>query len=344
MERFDPISVIESAYRFDCPEREWMSGILQTVRPAWDQGRGVAMFDMRLDEQGMPDIGTTVCKGGLAEHFDEVIRAMNASIGQARVDLAYRKQFVYATLSERMKPMYPDFRDDPIYRKHAHPYGVYDFAAAQIADPTGTMLFLGAPLPEVAETSQQARKNWARIVAHVAAAYRLRQRALPTGIESEDVHAILDPAGRVLHLDDTFLERDSSRDSLEHAAEAIGRARSGMRRTAPEHAVRLWTALVDGQYSLVRHEDTDGKSYLLARKNDPEAAGPKGLDQRERQIASFAAMGHSDELIAYELGLDPELVATQLDNALTKLNLDSRAQLSQLWQMLQAGQSPAAMQ
>jgi DNA-binding CsgD family transcriptional regulator len=334
---FDPISVIESSYRFDLGERSWMDGILTAVRPALDEGVGVAMFDARLDAYGQPRIGMTVSQGEVADHFDDVVRAMTVSLDDEQIEMAYRRKAVYATLSERMKPVLEDFREDPVYQKYAHPHGVYDFRTAQIADPSGTMLILGAPLTDVATTSEDERAHWARIAAHIAAAYRLRRDAEFAGPDSADVEAVLDPDGRLLHVGEQVQDPESTRDSLEVAAEAIGRARGRMRDTAPDRALRLWRALVEGRYSLVEYEDNDGARYMLARRNEPHAERPAVLNQQQRQIIQFAALGHSDALIAYELGLDPEHVAIQLEAALSKLNLKTRDQLTQIFQLLDPG-------
>jgi DNA-binding NarL/FixJ family response regulator len=54
---------------------------------------------------------------------------------------------------------------------------------------------------------------------------------------------------------------------------------------------------------------------------------PRALTERERVIAHLAALGKTNKLIAYELGLSPSTVATHLATALRKLGLRSRTQL-----------------
>lgn len=337
MESYDPISTVEAVYRLDVSDREWMSGILRTIRREWDDGFGVGMFDVRIGDDGLPEIGTTVFEGELGDTFDPVVRAMNASLDQAQVEHSYRREHVFGTLSERMKEVRPDFREDPVYREYAHPHGVYDFLATKVADPSGTMLLMGAPLEEIRTTTESERAKWSRVAAHVAAGFRLRLRGLPNDTESSDVDAVLSSEGHLLHLDSSVLDADASRESLERAAEDIGRARAGMRQTEPYRALELWQALVDGRYTLVEHIDTDGQTYLLARRNDPKTETPAALDQRARQIVQYAALGHSNPLIAYELGFDEEVVSTVLDEALSTLNLDSRDALVQLRQTLERG-------
>jgi DNA-binding CsgD family transcriptional regulator len=89
--------------------------------------------------------------------------------------------------------------------------------------------------------------------------------------------------------------------------------------------------LATGRWSLVDHFDTDGRRYLVAHRNDPPLDSPNALTLPERQIAGYAAMGHSNKLIAYELGLAESTVATHLDAASLKLGVRSRADLARLF-------------
>jgi len=52
-----------------------------------------------------------------------------------------------------------------------------------------------------------------------------------------------------------------------------------------------------------------------------------GLTLRERQIAGYAAMGHSNKLIAYELGVSESTVATHLSTAAQKMGVRTRVEL-----------------
>lgn len=188
---------------------------------------------------------------------------------------------------------------------------------------------------EIRTLSVAEKRIWARVVAHTAAAHRLRRDTATVGLETDTADTVLDSSGQLLHVESCDAP-DVHRDALERAAEAIGRARGRMCHNHPYEALEIWKALINGRYSLVEYEDTDGTRYLLARRNAPSAAEPAALDQRERQIVQYAVMGHSDALIAYELGLPADEVSATIERALGKLGLDSRAQLVGLWEMLQA--------
>jgi DNA-binding NarL/FixJ family response regulator len=85
--------------------------------------------------------------------------------------------------------------------------------------------------------------------------------------------------------------------------------------------------MVHGEWTLVDHADTDGKRFLLAKRNLPGVRDLAALTKRERQVASYAACGLSLKQIGYELGLSVSTVSAQLKSGLRKLRLTSRTDL-----------------
>src|SRR3954469_23827982 len=102
-------------------------------------------------------------------------------------------------------------------------------------------------------------------------------------------------------------------------------------------ATTLWRDLLSGRWSIIRHFERNGRRFLLARRNDPRAPGFAPLTSQERQIAGYAALGHSSKLIAYELGLAPSTVAERLQLAISKLGIRSRSELIQLFSSWSTG-------
>lgn len=100
-----------------------------------------------------------------------------------------------------------------------------------------------------------------------------------------------------------------------------------MRRRLPDDAVAEWKGLIAARWSLVDHFDTDGKHYLVARRNGPEARGLGALTERERQVAAAASLGRSNKLIAYELGIADSTVRVLVARAMAKLGFSSRKEL-----------------
>jgi DNA-binding NarL/FixJ family response regulator len=125
-------------------------------------------------------------------------------------------------------------------------------------------------------------------------------------------------------------------EGVEHAArEELRRAVAELERTRGDGdtvpTIAEWTGLVAARWTVVEHFESDGQRYLLARRNDPAVHGLSVLTERERQVASFAVLGHSSKLIAYELGLADSTVRVLLHRACRKLGVQAPARLADVW-------------
>jgi DNA-binding CsgD family transcriptional regulator len=159
------------------------------------------------------------------------------------------------------------------------------------------------------------------LAAHVEHAYRLRNAI--QNRSSNEARAVLSPEGKLLHAEpDAVLEAPSLTQAVKESEKARGR----LRQLAPEKAVQTWKALVKGQWSVAEQVESDGKRLLLAFENAPATPALR-LSPQEQRVVSYAALGHSQKYIAYELGLSPSSVSRYLSNALQKLRLKSRQEL-----------------
>lgn len=102
----------------------------------------------------------------------------------------------------------------------------------------------------------------------------------------------------------------------------------------PERAVEAWRALTSGRWSVLDHFDRDGRRYYVARANAPEVGERAGLSERELQVVRAMALGHSNKLIAYELGLHPSTVSGHIASAGRKLGASTRLDLMQRARLL----------
>ena len=136
-----------------------------------------------------------------------------------------------------------------------------------------------------------------------------------------------------IHFDEPLVLKDESTSRrpgftlLSEAGRGMDRSRGRMRRTDPEDALLHWRALVEGRWSLVEQIDRDGKRLLLARKNPSELPEPSTLTLIEQQVAGYAALGHTNKYIGYEVGIAPSTVTKHLQLAMRKLRFRSRAEL-----------------
>ena len=202
--------------------------------------------------------------------------------------------------------------------------GIADAAVVNATDPSRLGIMFVAPAATRRRWSPREVHRWQRIAAHVAAGHRLCR--LRPHLLGADAHprpeAILRPDGRLEHAE-VSARSEPARAALSRGALALDRARGPFRRKDADAALDLWEALLAGRWSLIEHFDSDGRRYLLAHRNDPDAPDMRSLTLRERQVVGYAAAGHPNKVIAYELGLSLSTVAGHLARARAKLALPS---------------------
>jgi DNA-binding CsgD family transcriptional regulator len=198
-------------------------------------------------------------------------------------------------------------------------YGVTDMVGVNGLDPSGRGVMLTI-VDRHRTRSSRTQDVWHRLAAHISAGNRLRTtlESLAQGVDDAARHAeaVLSSSGKVEHATGEAEPR-SAREALRDALVRIDASRS--ERDDARRSIDLWRGLVAGRWSLVEHFERDGKRYYLAHKNDPEVAPDRALTERERQVLGYAELGHSNKLIAYELGLSSSTVSSLLRNARRKL-------------------------
>jgi DNA-binding CsgD family transcriptional regulator len=94
-----------------------------------------------------------------------------------------------------------------------------------------------------------------------------------------------------------------------------------------DRTVTEWKGLVAARWTLLGHFVADGKRYLVARRNQAPREGVPGLTPREREATAHAALGQTNKIIGWEMGVSPETVGVFLHRAARKLGVENRAEL-----------------
>jgi len=324
--RGDIISVIEAAYSLEEDESAWVDRLADAVHPLLDHGLGtfVHFWDERRPA-GHQFWGLTT--RDLAPELAAAGAAYPSSIPRAQLRRLYARVPCFGSASRRLGQ--PTFTRQKITRERFAARGAPDGIAATAGCGDGRGVAMAALLPELDTYDRRLIPDWTCVAIHVAAAHRLRCHFLERDVDAplDHAEAILDPAGRVEHATGPA---KSARTLLREAARRVDRARGKLRRDDATESLRLWRALVDGRWSLVDHFDSDGRRFVLACKNARSDTAPRGLTQRERQIVAYAAAGHSNKVIAYDMGISPGTVASILSSAMDKLGVRSRVELVRL--------------
>lgn len=323
----DPVRVVEAAYQLGRSEEDWLLSLSAALRPLLDAGSGVGAFLFDRQPLQRTRFSKPILLGAepvLGERLALALSILPESVAAPTLDSP-----TWLTTVSQALGLGQDFAHHPLAITFGHPFGIRDLAAFKAVEPTGRGLVIAAPLLEISAIDGPSASKWALCAAHVGAALRLRtalERSTASVVDGAE--AVLAPDGACANAEGPA-RTTAARTALRRAVLASEQAKSSQRRMSSQEALETWQALVAGRWSLVEHFESDGKRLLLAHKNDPELPDPRGLSLRERQVVAFAALGHSGQLTAYQLGLTRSTVARHLARAMAKLGVSTRAELLQ---------------
>ncbi len=304
MPRFDPIGVVEAAYRVDGTDEGWLGGVLEAARPGLDTGLGAVAW--MLSFTGTFSASEPIGDG--PDGWRNAFFAHSEALSLEQLERQYRAGC--GTLRESMGGA---LDADAYVRTFLKPMGVADFVAVTGRDVAGHGVFVGAPNSRPVSLPPGRRATWDRVASHLTAGLRLRRTV------GADVEAVLD-GRKVVHAEGVG-KSATARQRLLDAAATIDRARGGLRRSDPDAAVELWTGLVAGRWTLVDCVDTDARRLLIARRNSPSPRTSPSLTLRERQVIGYAMLGFSNKQTAYALGLTASGISMARRSALRKLGV-----------------------
>jgi len=318
----DYVTLIETAYDLASDDRSWLRAVVHAAFPIIDRGLGASGFFWDLSHAGKHQIGDPTFVGcDPALHAGFRAGAARLTSEQAQALYVRNRPTKIIVGSEGFPRAYAAFRS------HMDSQGFVLISAADFGDRGCS---IAAPQPAGTRASPALGQVLDRVARHIVAGMRLRRtlRASPTdGVAPE---AVLDSKGRLLHAEAPAKARRERGGIVEGARRLLASRKA--RRARPEQAVEFWRALVLGRWSLVDHTDSDGKRFLLARKNAPHVREPAALTEDERRAAALFALLGSVKLVAYELGLAPSTISQELKSASRKLGCRDRAELAALLQ------------
>ena len=314
----DVLAILAAVYDVEQATERWFANLLSAVSSAADLGAGVGsvLYDTseaRLSVDAIECVGAPSGwrDAGLAMHQDPDL--------VPQMIIAYRS-LLCATLSQLNRRV-----KGRLQRSYeSHEVGGQIMVNGLDCSGKGCALFLFSPRPVWLTEGQ--RDFFARLATHIATGYRLhRQAVADRAAYLSNVEAILTPAGRVQQAALPARGNEGLR-ALQGAVRVREQTRTlGL---ADFHrALRSSRGLVDARWTLVDHYEEDGTRYVLARENAPKPTGGVALSQRERQVVALAALGRTNKIIAYELGLAHSTIRVLMARAAAKLEATGRREL-----------------
>lgn len=317
----DWIAAIETGYRLDGSDPEWLDELLARTAPLIDQGLPPIAWLRRYDPKS---IRRMVFAASVVPEYRRWVKLGHCGDDPRLYDLLYGGGRCLGTARADMFPRLPaeQAKFEKVTAGRAS-----DLLLSAGHTGTGDAVAFAAYSEAPIAIRALDRKHWSQLGAHLGAGLRLRSAARGLNLDQHPVEAVVEPDGRVQEARERGKAR-GARERLREAVRRMDRTRCANRRLATDEAMANWQALVAGRWSLVEHFDSDGRRYVIAVRNDPLHADPRGLTLRERQVAEYIGMGQNSTQIAYTLGLSASSVTDYAVRAQRKLGVSSWAELA----------------
>ena len=311
---------LATAYRMDLDDTAYLAAVAAAAARAMDRGLGILAYTYDASDRDNPTIDHMHTSASFdpawLPRFYEGLSAIGENeelmqpLGFASWGGLTCEQ---ASQVAGMRAYLPAF---------VHIGGARDTFAVNALDASGRGLWLGAPMRSTRRVSNEDRVLCTRLAAHLTAAVRLRRSARQA---NSPPAAVLSPSGSLLHAEDH--QASGLRDQLRRAALAFDKSRTREARNDVDLATRRWRPLVESSWTLLDECDSDGRRFIVAVDNRPPTRVPQGeLSEREHQVLTQASLGHSNKVIAYELGLSDATVRVLIHRASRKLGTSTRAE------------------
>ncbi len=326
----DYLAVVESCYADEPDDSAWLNRFLEVATPSLGFGVGVGLTLFREREDGnatkvVLSGGTGVAQWGARASWP----FMEALRGEAYRRLFYPRNPV--TLASPVVATLP-----PLvrlgWRSLLNLTQANDVLGMLAYPAPGWSATMFAGVGKKHEITPKLRATLHRVRIHVEAGLRLRVCSHFMPPESEV--AVLSPEGKVLHLN-RELAAASNSDVLVQHAKSISRVRT-KRERSQDDALNVWTALVEGRWSLVERVDSDGKRLYYAYENAPRAVAYRALTEAEATVLDQSIQGLPGKYVAYATGLRESRISEHLLNAAHKLGFRTRNELVQVAATLRA--------
>jgi DNA-binding CsgD family transcriptional regulator len=325
----DPVAILEAAYGIGGAEDEWLARLVDVARPGLDDGHGIAGWTYDASGPDLHEVRATAV-AGTDPRFISANAKFDSSLPisvRKLISRIYRTGFV-GQLTQAPEVLARAGLDEArasqfrlLLGAFLEEWKVADGLWINAQDPTYVGCLLVAPLRKRRALHPRRVHRWRCVAAHVATAFRIRRQfaAWSSGAAASAPvpEAVFNPNGKLEHAEGPA-RGNPARTALQRGVLSLDRARGALRRHDPEEAIAIWQALVAGRWSLIDHVDSDGRRYIVAHRNDARVPDMRGLTLRERQVLAYAALGHTNKVIAYELGLSASTVAGHLARARAK--------------------------
>ncbi len=334
------IDLVEASYDLEAGAAEWLPQMLAAGAGALDMGMGAsATINSGLSPDGQPLVVQMVPGSAGSKVIAGLMQAAH-EVGADKVQQTMRAFSATPVVLSEHSEAWPE-----VFESITRHVGCKDIVGLSAFDPDASGVSVVMPCSQVVKLDNKSRERLQMLAVHIAAGHRLRRglsdQAETPGVAPTDIplnaEALLDPKGFLVSQAAAGAQTKAASKTIREAAVRMDRARGKLRKSDPAEALGLWKGLVRGRWSLIDWFDTDGRRFVLAKPNAPRLGDPRGLTEREHQVATYAGQGESSKLIGYRLGLSPQRISKLLNDGMRKLGVKTQPQLVEKLRGLPSG-------
>lgn len=320
--RIDPVAIAEQIYDLSSDDQTWNDEVLRLLGPflRGDIGNFAGRYEYANDKvsgallachsESGSDLGPSGIQPELG-NFGEFNRSFQREPGLSSLSDAFGPSSPVTRLLQERIPGLVDMRALVVPVTSSFGYILTGWRSSR--------------LRTTARTHRQAR----HLGYHLRAAAAIRATYHSLDFDDERVDAVFDPDGRCLDARNSASSRRVQEQFRAHIRR-LDRARGRLRNRDPELAMEIWHGLLGGNWSLVDRFDSDGRHYIVARRNIGDFPDRRALTTTEQRVFRALSSGSSRAEIAHDLGTSQSAIATHIKNILTKTRLRRRCRLIQL--------------
>lgn len=320
----DYLSIVEHCYESHPDDASWISRVVERANAVLDLGAGLCFYLYRERNHRVKVLHLQAV-GAVSRGIHLGTPFLENMTGEPFRQYFYPRQPVtLASPIVAKLPLYQQFA----FRTICSVMGTKDLLGMLGYPIPGYIFVMSIGVGSDHEVTSGTRAALQRIRIHVESGLRLR--LLPP----EQAVAVLSTEGKVLHLEEDLKERAKA-EQLVHQAKTISRVRT-RRERSKDDALQVWTALVEGRWSVVERADTDGKRMYFAYENAPQARAYRALTPSEATVLDQSIQGLPGKYVAYSTGLPSSRISEQLLSAANKLGFRTRNELVRVASSLRA--------
>jgi DNA-binding CsgD family transcriptional regulator len=310
------LDIIAVSHNWHSAKEAWLANLLEAAAPALPPG---VLLALETDLTSARPRSEIICGPNADPAHAAFLRFGHGAAPDWCVKATYGSGRSWISLRECVPDGYfqrADWLEDLRAFRLADMLGV----VSRQDDPQQPSCALFSLCSAPAAATRVERRLWDQVALHLGVAQRLRAAV------EEPPDAVLGPDGTLL---DATPAAASKRSRLRDLVRAREKVHARVLDRDVEQMFDVWEELATARWSLVDHFDTDGRRYIVARRN-PSPGPLRRLTSRERQVAEFVAQGRTNDWIGAELGLCSATISEHLSNVQRKLGLGSRYELIQL--------------